>query len=125
MGVDPARRGTPATPAEVAEDTEENHAWLGSSVRRPSRPLLLAALLRMREVLDRENISEAAAGELLRVNVVLRGDGRTVGQRPSIYIPYHAPDRQYVERGHFHLQMLLPQRQPPCRRCEQDNAEQE
>jgi hypothetical protein len=105
----------------LVQDSEENNAWLGSSGRRapePNRPFLLATL---RELIDRENISEAASDELLRGNVVLRGDGRTFRSSPHIpYIHYH----QFVP-DLLHLQMRVSQRQLSCLWCEQDNAEQE
>jgi hypothetical protein len=139
MGAEPARRGTPAPPEEVAEDTEEKDERIETSRDerenisfRPTRrrelvdhrylhllvhhipTLIMTAdlpplsghsalsghqlelenalhgriwfrttsrrnvaipdLLRMREMFDRENVSEASSDEPLRV--VLHGDGR-------------------------------------------------
>jgi hypothetical protein len=68
------------TPAEEEAALYEAGA---RSCRRAPEPNLLEMLLSLREVVDRENISEAAAGELLRGNVVLRGDGRTSRSRSS------------------------------------------
>jgi hypothetical protein len=92
MGAEPARRGTPAPPEEVAEDTEEKdkrietsrghsalsgHQWeqlelenalhgrriWSRTTRR--RNVAIPDLLRMREMFDRENVSEASSDEPL------------------------------------------------------------
>jgi hypothetical protein len=63
----------------------------------------------------------AASDELLRGNVVLRGDGRTFRSSPHIpYIHYHriVPDL-------LHLQMRVLSRQYPCVWCVQPAAEQD
>jgi hypothetical protein len=89
----------------------------GRSLFRTSRRRNVAIpdLLRMREMFDRENVSEASSDELLRV--VLHGDGRTFRSSPYIHdLVHHIPYTLY----HRIVPDLLP-----CLWCEQDNAEQE
>jgi hypothetical protein len=189
MGAEPARRGTPAPPEEVAEDTEEKDKRIETSRGerenisfRPTRrrelvdhrylhllmhhipTLIMTAilpplsghsalsghqweqlelenalhgrriwsrttrrrnvaipdLLRMREMFDRENVSEASSDEPLRV--VLRGDGRRQS-RASLF-PYIHPARYAPDLLHLEMHMMMGEL--PCAWCAaQPAAEQD
>jgi hypothetical protein len=100
------------------ENALHGRIW-SRTTRRRNVAIPYRILLRMREICDRENVSEAAAGELLRVNVVLRGDGRAFRSSPYIHdLVHHIPYILY----HSIVPDLLGL---PCLWCEQDNVEQE
>jgi hypothetical protein len=183
MGAEPARRGTPVAPEEVAEDTEEKDTRIetsrgerGSISFRPTRrrelvdlrylhllvhhipTLIMTAdlpplsghialsghqlelenalhgrtlfrttrrrnvatpdLLRMREMFDRENVSEASSDEPLRV--VLNGDGRRQS-RASLF-PYIPPGHYAPDLLHLQMHMMMGELELPCLWCEQAAA---
>jgi hypothetical protein len=116
--------------AEELERENASHGRLWPSVGqgRHREPEPYDLLANLRELIDRENISEAASNELLRGNVVLRGDGRTFRSSPYIHaLVHHIPYIPYTlyQPDLLHLDMRNSQRLLPCLWCEQDNAEQE